>query len=291
MKATLSEKIFYGCNYVILSLAGLSCLIPLIHLFSLSFSDPHAVMSGDVTLWPIGFTWETYSLLFKGTRILGALGNSVIITLIGVILSMLFTIMAAYPLSRNYFYARRSWTLAIVFTMLFSGGLIPTFLVVKSLGLLNTYGAIWLPGLISTFNMLIMKTFFENIPEELIEAAKIDGCGELRLLVQIVIPLSLPVMATLTLFYGVGYWNSFFSLMIYIQDTTKLNLAVLVQQMIQSQTILQEINNVQPDDIKDVTPETVKAAGVIVMLVPMLIVYPFLQKYFVKGVMIGAIKG
>jgi putative aldouronate transport system permease protein len=204
---------------------------------------------------------------------------------------MAFTIMAAYPLSRKDFNARRFFTLAIVFTMLFSGGLIPTFLVVKSLGLVNTYGSLWLPGLISTFNMLIMKSFFENIPEELMEAAKMDGCGEARLLIQIILPLSLPVLATLTLFYGVGYWNSFFSLLIYIQDSNKVNLAVMVQQMIQSQSLMQEINNLQPDDIQQMTPESIKASGIIVMMVPMLIVYPFLQKYFVKGVMLGAIKG
>lgn len=291
MKATAGEKIFYGINYVILSLAGLSCLIPLIHIISLSLSDSHAIMSGYVTLWPVGWSLESYSALFKGTQIVRAFQNSIEITVIGIVLSMAFTIMAAYPLSRKDFNARRFFTLAIVFTMLFSGGLIPTFLLVKSLGLVNTYGSLWLPGLISTFNMLIMKSFFENIPEELMEAAKMDGCGEARLLIQIILPLSLPVLATLTLFYGVGYWNSFFSLLIYIQDSNKVNLAVMVQQMIQSQSLMQEINNLQPDDIQQMTPESIKASGIIVMMVPMLIVYPFLQKYFVKGVMLGAIKG
>lgn len=291
MKVTRGEKWFQAINYGFLTLAGLCCLLPLIHLLSVSLSDTHAIMSGKVSLWPVGWTFETYRNLLEGTRIVDTFTNSVIITVVGVVLSMAFTIMAAYPLSRKMFYAKRSLTLVIVFTMLFSGGTIPAFLVMKSLGLINTYWALWLPGLISTYNMLIMRTFFENIPEEIIESAKMDGCGEMRQLLRIVLPLSMPVIATLTLFYAVGYWNSFASVMIYIHDSAKYNLAVMVQQMVQSQTLLQEVNNLQPEDVAQMTPESIKAGALFVMLVPMLVVYPFLQKYFVKGVMIGAIKG
>ncbi|QGQ98397.1 carbohydrate ABC transporter permease [Paenibacillus psychroresistens] len=291
MKDTFGEKIFYGINYALLSLLGLTCLIPLLHIIALSLSGSQAVLSGEVTIWPVGWSMESFSTLLKGTNVLGALKNNVIITVVGVALSMVFTIMAAYPLSRPYFYARRFFTLAIVFTMLFSGGLIPTFLVIKALGLVNTYFALWLLFLISTFNMLIMRTFFENIPDELIEASRIDGCGEWRLLMQIVLPLSMPVLATLTLFYGVNYWNMFMTVLIYINDTDHYNLTVLVQQMVQSQSIMQEISNMSPEDSMQLTPEGIKAAAIIVMVLPMLIVYPFLQKYFVKGVMIGAIKG
>lgn len=291
MKITRGEKWFQAINYGFLTLAGLCCLLPLIHLLSVSLSDTHAIMSGKVILWPVGWSLETYRNLLEGTRIVDTFTNSVIITVVGVVLSMAFTIMAAYPLSRKMFYAKRSLTLVIVFTMLFSGGTIPAFLVMKSLGLINTYWALWLPGLISTYNMLIMRTFFENIPEEIIESAKMDGCGEMRQLLRIVLPLSMPVIATLTLFYAVGYWNSFASVMIYIHDSAKYNLAVMVQQMVQSQTLLQEVNNLQPEDVQQMTPESIKAGALFVMLVPMLVVYPFLQKYFVKGVMIGAIKG
>ncbi len=291
MNITRGEKWFRALNYGFLSLAGICCLLPLIHLLSISLSDTHAIMSGRVTLWPVGWNFETYRNLLKGTRIADTFINSVIITVVGVLLSMTFTIMAAYPLSRKGFYAKRTLTLVIVFTMLFSGGTIPAFLVMKSLGLINTYWALWLPGLVSTYNMLVMRTFFENIPEELMESSRIDGCGEIRLLMQIVLPLSMPVIATLILFYAVGYWNSFSSVMIYIHDTSKYNLAVMVQQMVQSQTMLQEMNNLQPEDVQQMTPESIKAAALFVMLIPMLIVYPFLQKYFVKGVMIGAIKG
>jgi putative aldouronate transport system permease protein len=291
MKDTVGEKVFYAVNYVLLSLIGLSCLLPLIHIVAVSFSDQDAVASGFVSLWPIGLNFQSYKALLDGTNIVGAFRNSIVITVVGVALSMLFTVMAAYPLSRRYFIGRRFFLMMTVFTMLFSGGLIPTYLLVRALGLVDTYGALWLPGLVSTFNMLIMRTYLDNIPEELEEAARMDGCGEVRLIVRIFLPLSLPVMATLALFYGVGYWNAFMNVLIYINDTKKYNLTVLVQQMVQSQQLLQQMNNLQPDDMEAITTESIRSAAIIVMTVPMLIVYPFIQKYFVKGAMIGSIKG
>jgi putative aldouronate transport system permease protein len=291
MRDSNGDKIFYVCNYVLLTIIGFSCLLPLVHIFSVSLSDSHYVMSGKVSFWPMGATLHNYNLLFQGTNIIRALLNSVVITVGGVVLSMLFTILAAYPLSRKYFIGRRFYSLAIVFTMLFSGGLIPTFLVVRGLGLLDSYGAIWLPGLISVFNMLVMRSFFENIPEELMEAASMDGAGEWRLIVRMVLPLSLPVLATLALFYGVHYWNAFMNVLIYINDSSKYNLTVLVQQMIKSSTLVAELENIQREDTMAITPVSIRAAGIVVMIVPMLIVYPFLQKYFVKGVMLGSIKG
>jgi putative aldouronate transport system permease protein len=291
MKETTGEKIFYVFNYMVLTIAGLSCILPFMHLFALSFSDSAAITSGFVIFWPIDWTIAAYSTLIVGTNILKAFLNSVTITVVGVILSMTFTIMAAYPLSRPYFYYRRFFTLAIVFTMIFSGGLVPTFLVIKSLGLVNSYGAIWISGLVSAFNMLVMKSFFENIPVEMEEAARMDGCNEFKLLFKVIIPLSIPVLAALTLFYGVGYWNAFMSVLIYINDTLKLNLTVMVQQMVRSQSLMQEMNRMQPEDILTMTPDSIKAAAVLIMVAPMLIVYPFLQKYFIKGIMLGAIKG
>ncbi|GGD88389.1 carbohydrate ABC transporter permease [Paenibacillus nasutitermitis] len=291
MSASLGDKLFYQINALILGLIALSCLLPIIHVAALSLSDPHYIVSGSVSFWPRGLSFDSYNLLMNGTRIIQSFVNSVVITVVGVALSLAFTVLAAYPLSRSYMYGRRFFTLAIVFTMLFSGGMIPTYLVVKSLGLMNTYGAIWLPALISTYYMLIMRSFFVNIPGELEEAARIDGCGEFRYMMRIVLPLSLPVIATVSLFYAVGYWNSFISVLLYIQDIEKYNLAVLVQRMIRSQSLLQEINNLPVQEQTAVTPEGIKSAGIIVMVIPMLIIYPFLQKYFIKGVMIGAIKG
>ncbi|MBD2862279.1 carbohydrate ABC transporter permease [Paenibacillus oceani] len=296
MRATRGEHLFYAITYTILSVLALSCLLPLVHIFAVSLSDNDAVMSGKVSFWPVQFTLESYKLLVEGTPIVRSFNNSVIITVIGTILNMIFTVMAGYPLSRKYFYGRRFFSMAIVFTMLFSAGLIPNFLLVKSLGLLDSYWSLWLPGIVSAWNLLVLRSFFENIPEELVEAARIDGCSEWGLLGRIFLPLSLPVLAALSLFYGVGHWNSFFSVLMYINDSAKHNLSVLVQNMIQSQQLLNEINHqmnmgTADDSINKITPQSIRAAGIMTMVIPMVIVYPFLQKFFVKGMLIGSIKG
>ncbi|OCT16769.1 ABC transporter permease [Paenibacillus pectinilyticus] len=291
MKHTRGEKLFYIINYIFLLLIGLSCVLPLIHILALSFSDKHALMSGTISFWPVNFSLGGYRALFKESPIFQDFTNSVIITVVGTSLNMVFTILAAYPLSKRYFIGRSVYSFAIIFTMIFTAGLIPNYLLLKSLGLINSYGALWLPGLIAVYNLLVLRSFFEGLPEELEEASRIDGCSEWRLIIQIVLPLSLPVLAALSLFYGVTHWNAFMNVLIYINDSNKLNLAVLVQQMIQNQTLMQELTSTQPDLAAAITPEGVKAAGVIVMTLPMLIVYPFLQRFFVKGVMIGAVKG
>ncbi|MDU0199479.1 MULTISPECIES: carbohydrate ABC transporter permease [Paenibacillus] len=291
MSSTRGEKLFYSINYVVLFVIGMSCLLPLVHILAMSLSDKHALMSGVVSLWPVNLDFSGYEALFKETPILRSLANSVIITVVGTVLNICFTVLAAYPLSKRYFIGRKFYSFAIIFTMLFSAGLIPTYLLLKSLGLLNNYGALWLPGLVSVWNLMVLRSFFEALPEELEEASRIDGCSEWRLIIQIVLPLSIPVVAALSLFYGVSHWNAFMNVLIYINDASKLNLTVLVQQLIQNQTLMQEMANTQPEMAMKLTPEGMKAAGVIVMTLPMLIVYPFLQKYFVKGVMIGAVKG
>lgn len=291
MRVSRGEKVFYAVNYLILALIGLSCILPMIHILAISLSDSHAVMSGKVLFWPIDWTLKAYEQLLVGTNIMDAFKNNVTITVVGTALSMIFTVLAAYPLSRRDMYGRKMFTMAIVFTMLFTGGLIPNYLVIKSLGLIDTYGAIWLPGLVSAYNMLVLRTYFQSQPVEMEEAARMDGCSEWRLLARIVLPLAMPVLAALTLFYAVGYWNQFMSVLIYMNDASKYNMTVLVQQMINSQSLLREITTLQPEDVKNMTPETIKSAGVFVLIIPMLIIYPFLQKYFVKGVMIGAVKG
>ncbi len=291
MRDSIGDKVFFGINAALLSLFALSCILPLVHLLALSLSDQAAIASGAVSFWPSGLTAMAYEKLASGTNIIRATLNSFEIMAVGTALNLLFTLLCAYPLSRNFMYGRRFFTLAIVFTMLFSGGMIPGFLLVKSLGLVNTYGALWFPGLVSVYNMLVLRTFFVGIPDELVEAARIDGCGEWRMLLRIFLPLSLPVFVALGLFYGVGHWNAFFNVMLFIHSPDKHNLAVLVQQMIQSQQLMQEIGNLSPEDFTSLTPVSIRSAGVIVMVLPMLVVYPFLQKYFLKGILIGAIKG
>jgi putative aldouronate transport system permease protein len=289
MRMSKSDKWFYFINGLLLTLIASSCLIPLLHVFSLSLSSSRAIESGDVSFIPIEITMDSFDILLEGSRVLTAFRNSVVITVIGMLLSMAATILTAYPLSRRSLPGRKYLTLAAVFTMIFSGGMIPTFIVVHGLGLINSYWAIWLPALVSTYLMLIMKSFNENIPVEIEEAGRIDGCNEWGMLFRIFLPLSVPVLATLSLFYAVGYWNVFMPVLLYINDTTMYNLTVLIQNMIRSTSVLNELGNY--DAVGHLTPEGVKAAGVILLLIPMLAVYPFVQRYFVQGVMLGAVKG
>lgn len=290
MKSTRGERIFYGVNYVVVTLIALTCLLPLIYEIALSFSSSRAISSGWVSLWPVEFCLDNFVLIFKGTPVLRSFRNSVLITGVGTALSLVFTILAAYPLSKPYMYARKQMTMLCVFTMLFGGGTIPTYLIIKELGIIDTYWALWLPGLVGTYNMLVMRTFFSNISSELEDAARIDGCTELRLLLQIYLPLSLPCIATIALFYAVGFWNAFMSVLIYINSTAKFNLSVLINNMIREQLIM-TADFIQAEDISSVTPQGVQAAGILVMVVPIMCVYPFLQRYFVKGVMLGSVKG
>ena len=290
MSESTGDRITRGVIAFLLFFAALTCLAPVLNVLSVSLSGKEAVESGHVLLWPLDMTFRSYASLFQGTRIIRSLLNGIGMTLGGVALSMTLTVCAAYPLSKGYFYGRRTFTLLILFTMVFSGGMIPTYLTVKSLGLIDTYWAIWLPGMISTYNMLIMRSYFEGISQEVEDAARIDGCNEWQLLQKIILPLSMPVMAALVLFYGVGYWNSFMNVLIYINSTEKYTITVLIQQMIQSQSILTEslANDMQAAGL---VPEGIKSAGIIVLILPMVLVYPFLQRYFVHGVMLGSVKG
>ncbi|TXK77655.1 carbohydrate ABC transporter permease [Paenibacillus sp. N3.4] len=291
MRENTAGKWFHVTVHSILLLAAISCLIPLINIIAVSFSDSAAIDSGYVWLWPIHFNLEAYKKLFIGTRVVPSFVNSLTITVVGTGLSLLCTTLAAYALSRKYCYGRKFITLGMVFTMMFTGGLIPSFLLMKSLGLINTYWSLWLPGLVGAYNLLLMRSYFEGIPPEIEESARIDGCGEWRLLAQIFLPLSLPVIATICLFLAVGYWNSFLNVLLFIHDAEKMNLTVFVQQMVQSQSMLIQAIALQPEDLENMSPEAMKAGGIVIMTLPMLIVYPLLQKYFVKGVMLGAIKG
>ncbi|MFD0670798.1 carbohydrate ABC transporter permease [Cohnella sp. GCM10027633] len=291
MTSTRGEKLFYAFNYIVLALIGLSCVLPLIHIAALSLSDKFALASGTVGFWPQNFDTSAYKGLFEETPVMEAFWNSVQITVIGTALNMVFTVLAAYPLSKRYFIGRKVYSFGVIFTMLFGAGMIPGYLLVKSLGLIDSYGSLWLPGLISVWNLLVLRSFFEGLPEELEEAARIDGSSEWRLIAQILLPLSMPVLAALALFYGVSHWNAFMNVLLYMNDSSKWNLSVLVQQLFQNPEFFQEMANNRPELAVILTPEAVKAAGVIILTLPMVVVYPFLQRYFVKGVMIGAVKG
>ncbi|MDQ6420161.1 carbohydrate ABC transporter permease [Paenibacillus sp. LHD-117] len=276
-------------NFVFLALCAYATLFPFVNIIATSFSSSRAINAGEVFMWPIGFNLDAYHNLIRDGQLVVAMKNTVIITVVGTALNMLLTVMAAYPLSKSRLKGRNIMLMAILFTMLFSGGLIPNFLLLNSLDLINTYWSLWLPALISAYNMFVLKSFLEGLPEELEESAAIDGAGEFRILWQIVLPLSKPVIAALTLFYAVGWWNSYMNVLIYIRGTDKLSLMVKLYQMIDlvSSELLRGEGVMQAV----ITPESIRAAAIVFAIVPILCVYPFLQKHFIKGVLLGSIKG
>lgn len=280
-------------HYTFLGLSSLIALFPLWYEVVASFSSSRAITAGEVMLWPIEFNLHAYDRLFDDGQILIGLRNTVLITVVGTALNMIMTILAAYPLSRRRLMGRSGLLMFVTFTMLFVSGIIPSFILVKTLGLMDTYWALWLPGLISTYNMFVMKTFMEGLPDEIEESAAMDGAGDWRVLMQIMLPLCKPIIASLSLFYAVGWWNSYFSVLLYITKTTSQSLMVKLYQMI-NQVDASLLNNTGGSEGAGqilLTPEGIKAAAIVIAVTPILCVYPFLQKHFVKGVLIGSVKG
>jgi putative aldouronate transport system permease protein len=291
MRASPSERVFYGLNYTFLIGTAAVMVFPFLHVAAISLSSSRAVVSQEVVVWPVEFSTRAYQNLIRDGSLFNALKNTVIVTIIGTALNMVATIMIAYPMARQNLRGRKVFLSMIIFTMLFNGGLIPTYVVVQQLGLLNTYWSVWLTGLVSIWNFFIMKTFFQSLPSSLIEAAAIDGANDLYSLVRIVLPLSMPVLATLTLFYAVNHWNSYFIVMLYITKTEMQTVMVRLMQMIQSiDPQLMELSGEAADLQRMITPEGVRAGAIVISTLPIMAVYPFLQKYFVKGVMIGSLK-
>ncbi|WP_237566406.1 carbohydrate ABC transporter permease [Paenibacillus sp. EZ-K15] len=279
--------------YVLLGCISLLTLFPFWYEIAASFSSSRAITSGEVFLWPVEFNTVAYERLLDDGQLIMAMGNTILVTVIGTALNVIMTIMAAYPLSRKRLVGRNGLLAFITITMLFVAGLIPNFILIKSLGLMNSYWSIWLPGLISTYNMFVMKTFMEGLPEEIEESASIDGAGDWRILLQIYMPLCKPILAALSLFYAVGWWNSYFNVLLYITESTKLTVMVKLYQMV-SRVDDNLLNNIGGNDALEqilLTPEALKAAAVVIVVTPILCVYPFLQKHFVKGVLIGSVKG
>lgn len=277
----------------LLSLVLIIVIYPLLYVLSASVSDPLAILKGEVWLWPKGFNLDAYVKVFRNDDILRGYINTFVYTIVGTGINLVMTTIAAYPLSRKDFYGRNFFNAAIVFTMFFSGGMVPMYLLINNLHLLNTIWAVVLPGAISVWNMVIMRTYFQtSIPFEIQESALIDGCNNLQILMRIVLPLSAPIMAVMTLFYAVGHWNAFYNALIYLSDRDKFPLQIILREiLIQNQ--MNEMASVLDDTLVQymMDVEALKYAVVIVANLPVFILYPFLQKYFVKGVMIGALKG
>jgi len=287
------DRIFNIINYTILILVTIIVLYPLLFVLSASFSDPQTVLRGEMLLWPKGFNLNSYVKIFQNQDIISGFTNTLIYTSLGTLINLTMTILAAYPLSRKDFVGRNAIMALLVFTMFFSGGLIPTYLLIKNLGMLNSLWVMIIPNAVSIWNIIIMRTFFQqSIPNELQEAATIDGCSNIKILTRIILPLSMPIIAVTILFYAVGHWNAFFNALLYLSDKEKFPLQLILREiLIQGQTNDMVKMSTESAIKQQREVEGIKYAVLVVANLPVLALYPFLQRYFVKGVMIGAIKG
>ncbi|NOU62674.1 ABC transporter permease subunit [Paenibacillus sp. LMG 31461] len=282
-----SNMLFDWINYFLLLLYALICFIPILHVFATSIAASSELAAHPFLLIPTRFSLDGFRFIFSSNTLPRSLITTIFITVVGTALNVIVTSLLAYPLSRKYLKGRNPVMLMIVFTMLFAGGMIPNFLLVKSLGLLNSYWSLWLTGLVSPFILIILKSFFQALPDELEESAKIDGAKDPYILLRIILPLSLPAIATISLFYAVGHWNTFLSAILYMNDQSKWPIQVLLRQIVTVSTA-----GVGDDEFTFIPPSNIVRASVIVVAtLPILLLYPFLQKYFTKGVLLGSVKG
>lgn len=275
--------------YTILTLFTATIVVAFLHLFSLSLSPSYIATKGGLHLWPKDFTLDNYAKVMQNNYIWAGYKVTLIRTIAGTLIQLFFTAMGAYTLSKRYFPHRTFWTLLIVFTMFFSGGLIPSFLLVSALNLRNTYTVMILPGLVSAYNLTIMRNYFQSMPEEIEESCMIDGAGRFRILFSIVLPLAMPILATVALWLAVGHWNAWFDVLLYVDDPKKLTLQVVLRRIIITGN--KEMLEMSTSEEATISSEGLKAACIYVATIPILCTYPFLQRYFVKGIMVGSLKG
>lgn len=284
----MGSRLFTIVNTTLLTLIALACLLPFVNVFASSFASTQEVVEKSFILFPTTFSLDAYRYILSTPTIFKGLGVSIGVTLVGTVVSMVLTSLMAYGLSRKYLYGRDFINFVIVFSMLFSGGMIPTFLVVKYFGLIDSYWSMIMPVAINAFNLIIMRNFFQALPEGLEESAKIDGSNDFGVFFKIMLPLAMPSIATLSLFYGVAYWNTYMSAILYMTDSTKWPIQVLLRQ------IVIVASGMQGDNASvDIIPpaQTIKMAVIVVATVPMLLAYPFVQKHFTKGALLGSVKG
>jgi len=289
-RRTLGFKWFMVFNSLIMLLLVSSILIPFLHLLSVSLSSSSAVVGGKVGLWPKGVNIEAYVRVFQHPSILTGFKNSIFQTVLGTAIGLFMLTLCAYPLSKRILKGRKLFILFIMFTMFFSGGLIPTYMLIKSVGLLDSIWAIVLPFSITPYYLMLMMTYFEGIPKEVEESAMIDGLGPFRILVKIVLPLSKPILAALTLFLIVYYWNNWFNSMIYLNNTEQHPVMMIVRNIIAGSDLAGNAGAVG-DTGNNVPSAALKAAAIMSTTLPIMLIFPFTQKYFAKGVMIGSVKG
>ncbi|WP_300331210.1 carbohydrate ABC transporter permease [Fusobacterium sp.] len=290
IKVGMDEKIFYIANYILLTIFAIMFLYPIVYVFSASVSNPYLVESGAVVLFPKGFNFNSFISAMKLSGIWRAYGNSIFITFFGTITSMFFTLCGAYVLSKPELKFRKFFTMMVVVTMWFDPGMIPKYLNLRDLGMINSYTGVILGFAINTFNVIILKSFFEAIPRSLEESARIDGASQLQILTKIYLPLSTSAITTVSLFYAVSRWNGYFWTMILLTDDTKAPLQVFLKKLIVEKNMAGEATQmITPESLT--SPQTIIYAVIALSLIPILIVYPFIQKFFKKGVTLGAVKG
>ena len=292
-KLPLGDRFFVIANYAFLTIWLLVIIYPLIYIVSASLSDPFAVKSGRVLLYPVEPTLRAYRAVFQYPDVGIGYFNSFFYAIVGTAINLFVTVIAAYPLSRKDFYGHKAITGIFVFTMLFSGGLIPFFLVVRNLGMYNTRMALLIPGALSVWNMILARTYFRvNIPDELYEATVIDGGSDIRFIRSVVLPLSGPILAVVGLFYAVGHWNSFFGALIFLKRKNLFPLQIFLRNiLLLNQVDLDRVQDIEEMMMKQDLVDLLKYALIIVASVPILLIYPFAQRYFVKGVLLGSLKG
>ncbi len=285
-----NDRLFYTLVYIIAAVAFVITLYPFLYIIAVSFSGSQAVYKGEVVLWPVDVTLEGYKQVFKQGGLWTAYGNTIYYTVVGTVFNLAATTIAAYPLSRNKFFARRFFNFFIAFTMYFSGGMIPSYLLITRLGFYNSRWVMVIPSLVSTYNVMVCRSAFAAIPDEVIESAEIDGSNEFQTFARIAVRLITPTLAVLTLYYAVGHWNNFFTALLYISREELMPMQVLLRRvLIQSSSELMG-NSTAANDMAAVSIQ-IRYVTIVVATLPILAVYPLLQKYFVKGVMLGAVKG
>jgi len=287
---TLGSKIFDWFNRAFMVFIIFATLYPFYYITIVSLSNGNAVLRDEVSFWPVGLTFESYSLVFENPAMAKSLLNSTVYTIVGTAINLLMTILCAYPLARSKFSGKRFFTWLVSLTMFFSGGMIPLYLLVLQLGIRNSIWALVLPPAINVWNMFIMRTSFQGIPEELFEASVLDGANDLQTLFMVVLPLSKAVLATLLLFYAVAHWNDFFNALIYIDSRDKYPVQLVLRNVV-TLGRFDQTNELSGGSDFAAIEQTLRYATIMVSTLPILAVYPFVQRYFVKGVMIGAIKG
>lgn len=294
---TSSDKTFYFINNIFVTVLTLTVLYPLVFVVSASISDPDAVSTGQMWLWPVDITFDGFVKVFQNTEIWRGYGNTVYYTLLGVVIHLVVLLPCSYALSRKEIKGKKYILWIILFTMLFNGGLIPTYLVIKSLGMVNTVWAIVIPNVVGAWNLLVARAFFEQtIPDELVDASRIDGASEVHIFRKVVLPLSLPIIAVMALFHGVSLWNQYFGALIYLDDRDKYPLQLILREILVVNEMSTEDGGEAAAGAAESLVEQVKTAAlvkyavIIVSSLPLLIIYPFLQRFFVKGVLIGSVK-